>query len=55
MSVSSAGADLDGELLIERTRPVPQVTCVGNGSPRHAHRQPGNVTDVLRHQPSPMS
>ena len=27
-------ADLDGEILIEHTRPAPGVTYVGNGRPR---------------------
>jgi hypothetical protein len=27
-------ADLDGEILIEHTRPAPGVTYVGNGKPR---------------------
>jgi hypothetical protein len=27
-------ADLDGEILIEHTRPAPGVTCVGKGRPR---------------------
>jgi putative transposase len=30
-------ADLDGELLIEHTRPAPGVTYVGNGKPRGPH------------------
>ena len=28
--------DLQGELLIEHTRPAPGITYVGNGRPRHA-------------------
>jgi len=30
-------ADLDGEVLIEHTRPAPGVTYVGNGKPRGSH------------------
>lgn len=30
-------ADLDGEILIEHTRPAPGVTYVGNGKPRGTH------------------
>ncbi|GFG77656.1 hypothetical protein MPRG_09320 [Mycobacterium paragordonae] len=30
-------ADLDGEVLIEHTRPAPGVTYVGNGRPRGPH------------------
>ena len=49
-------ADLDGEILIEHTRPAPGVTYVGNGRPRgprprppKRHRCPdtSSVTDVL--------
>jgi hypothetical protein len=30
-------ADLDGEILIEHTRPAPGVQYVGNGQPRGPH------------------
>jgi len=30
-------AGLDGEILIEHTRPAPGVTYVGNGKPRGSH------------------
>jgi transposase InsO family protein len=40
-------ADLDGEILIEHTRPAPGVKYVGNGRPRGPHSNPP--------QPSPMS
>ena len=48
--------DLDGEVLTEHTRPDPGVTYVGNGRPlRHAPSNVRSVTEVLRHQVSPMS
>lgn len=40
-------ADLDGEILIEHTRPAPGVKYVGNGRPRGPHPKP--------HQLSPKS
>jgi putative transposase len=49
-------ADLDGEILIEHTRPAPGITYVGNGLPRGPRpKTGGTVTDVLTHQLSPMS
>ncbi len=49
-------ADLDGEILAELTRPGPGVTYVGKGRrPGQRHPEPRTVTEVLRHQPSPMS
>ena len=39
-------ADLDGEILIEHTRPAPGTTYVGNGRPRGPRQDP---------EPSPMS
>ncbi|GFM17284.1 MULTISPECIES: hypothetical protein [Mycobacteriaceae] len=33
-------ADLDGEVLIEHTRPAPGVRCVGNGRPRGPRPKP---------------
>jgi len=33
-------ADLDGEILIEHTRPAPGVTYVGNGRPRGPPQDP---------------
>ena len=49
-------ADLNGEVLIDHTRPQPGVTYVGNGRPRGLRsEEPGNVTEVLTQQPSPMS
>jgi hypothetical protein len=51
-----AVADLDGEILIEHTRPAPGITYVGNGLPRGPRpKTGGTVTDVLTHQLSPMS
>jgi hypothetical protein len=51
-----AVADLDGEILIEHTRPAPGITYVGNGLPRGPRPKTGEtVTDVLTHQLSPMS
>ena len=48
--------DLDGEILIEHTRPAPGVTYVGNGRPRGPRpKTPASVTEVLTHQLSPMS
>jgi putative transposase len=48
--------DMHGEILAEHTRPAPGTTYVGNGRPRgrtpQDHR---SVTEVLRHQLSPMS
>jgi putative transposase len=49
-------ADLDGEILIEHTRPAPGITYVGNGLPRGPRpRTRETVTEVLTHPPSPMS
>jgi putative transposase len=49
-------ADLEGTILIEHTRAAPGVTYVGNGRPRgRPRRTTETVTDVLTHQPSPMS
>jgi putative transposase len=49
-------ADLDGEILIEHTRPAPGVTYVGNGRPRGPQPKTArHVTEVLRHQLSPKS
>ena len=49
-------ADLHGEILIEHTRPAPAVKYVGNGQPRGPRPQhTTTVTEVLTHQPSPMS
>ena len=39
-------ADLDGEILIEHTRPAPGIAYVGNGRPRGSRQDP---------EPSPMS
>ena len=48
--------DLDGEVLIEHTRPAPGVKYVGNGRPSGGNRQYSlNVTEVLTQQPSPKS
>ncbi|NMM17170.1 MAG: transposase family protein [Cellulomonas sp.] len=50
--------DLQGTILIEHTRPAPGISYVGNGRPRGRRpktQDPRNVTDVLTHQPSPMS
>ena len=48
--------DLQGEILIEHTRPAPGVTYVGNGRPRGLRpKHPETVTEVLTHEPSPMS
>jgi len=48
--------DLEGEILAEHTRPVPGIRYVGNGRPRGTRpRKPASVTEVLTHQPSPMS
>ena len=33
-------ADLEGEILIEHTRPAPGVTYVGNGRPRGPRQDP---------------
>ena len=43
-------ADLDGETLIEHTRPTPGITYVGNGKPpgRMQVQKRRNVTEVLR-------
>ena len=48
-------ADLDGEILVEHTRPAPGISYVGNG--RRPGRRPRRrtVTEVLTHQLSPMS
>ena len=40
-------ADLDGEILIEHTRPAPGIKYVGNGRPRGGRPNTS--------QPSPMS
>jgi hypothetical protein len=48
-------ADLHGEILAELTRPRPGVTYVGNGRPAATGARTPNVSEVLRHQPSPMS
>lgn len=37
-------ADLDGEILIEHTRPAPGVTYVGNGKPRGSHPKPDELS-----------
>ncbi len=48
--------DLQGEVLIEHTRPAPGVRYVGNGRPAGRRRlNPATVTDVLTHRVSPMS
>jgi hypothetical protein len=47
--------DMDGEILVEHTRPAPGVTYVGNGRPRSPAPRPLSVTDVWRHKASPMS
>ena len=48
--------DLEGEVLIEHTRPEPGVRYVGNGRPRGRRPlSPATVTDVLMHPASPMS
>ncbi len=48
-------ADLEGEILIEHTRPTPGIKYVGNGRPRGTAQDPETVTEVLTHQLSPMS
>jgi hypothetical protein len=49
-------ADLDGEVLVEHTRPAPGITYIGNGRPPRPRPKTGRtVTDVLTHQTSPMS
>ncbi|MEU4295575.1 IS481 family transposase [Kribbella sp. NPDC026596] len=49
-------ADLDGEVLIEHTRPAPGVTYLGNGRPSGQRpKTDRNVTEVLTHPSSPMS
>ena len=46
----------DGVILIEHTRPAPGITYVGNGRPRRPLPASSPiVTEVLRHQLSPMS
>ncbi len=48
--------DLQGEILIEHTRPTPGVRYVGNGRPAGRRRlNPATVTDVLTHRVSPVS
>lgn len=48
--------DLQGEVLIEHTRPAPGVRYVGNGRPAGRRRlTPATVTDVLTHRVSPVS
>lgn len=44
--------DTEGVLIIEHSWPEPGTTYVGNG---RSHTKKRNVTDVLTHQPSPMS
>jgi len=39
-------ADLDGEILIEHTRPAPGVTYVGNGKPRGSHPKPDETSPM---------
>lgn len=39
-------ADLDGEILIEHTRPAPGVTYVGNGKPRGSHPKPDQTSPM---------
>ena len=49
-------ADLDGEILIEHTRPAPGVRLRRQrATPQPPTQQRCNVTEVLTHQPSPMS
>ena len=48
--------DPEGEILAEHTRPAPGIGYVGNGRPRgRPPENPGSVTEVPTHQPSPMS
>ncbi len=47
--------DLEGEILAEHTRPAPGIRYVGNGRPQDPPEKPESVTEVLTHQPSPMS
>ncbi len=48
-------ADLDGDILIEHTRPAPGITYVGNGRPPDHAPKLRKVTEVLTHQLSPKS
>ena len=48
--------DLQGEILAEHTRPAPGITLRRQRpTPRTRPKNPRNVTEVLTHQPSPMS
>ncbi len=48
--------DLHGEVLAEHTRPAPDIRYVGNGQrPGTRPKNRATVTEVLTHQPSPMS
>ena len=49
-------ADLEGEILIEHTRPAPRGDLRRQRqAPWQTPRDHGNVTDVLTHRLSPMS
>jgi transposase InsO family protein len=47
--------DLDGEILTEHTKPAPGIHYVGNDRPPGPRPTHPSVTEVLTHQPSPMS